>query len=241
MRFVRGHGRLVGHRAWSRSTAPATPPPAGWCSTPAPRRPLPRSTAWPTPRSGPTATSSRTPDLPASMVVIGGGAIGAELAQAFARFGTRVSLVEVAPRILALEEPESSEVVARAHGGRRHPGARRRVDRLGRPRRRPVHGVAHRRRGHRPRPRLRPAARRGRPPPQPRRHRARHRRASTRRPARSTPTPGCGPATGSGRSATSPARAPSRTCRCTRRTSRSPTSSAATTAAPRPSTTPCRG
>ena len=55
-----------------------------------------------------------TAELPASMVVIGGGAIGAELAQAFARFGTRVSLVEAAPRVLALEEPESSDVVARA-------------------------------------------------------------------------------------------------------------------------------
>jgi pyruvate/2-oxoglutarate dehydrogenase complex dihydrolipoamide dehydrogenase (E3) component len=48
------------------------------------------------------------------MVVIGGGAIGAELSQAFARFGTSITLVEAAPRILALEEPESSEVVAAA-------------------------------------------------------------------------------------------------------------------------------
>ena len=43
--------------------------------------------------------------------MIGGGAIGAEMAQAFSRFGVQVTLVEVADRILALEEPESSKLV----------------------------------------------------------------------------------------------------------------------------------
>ena len=52
-------------------------------------------------------------DLPASLIVLGAGPIGAELAQAFARFGTRVTLVEIGPRILMPEEPESSEVIAR--------------------------------------------------------------------------------------------------------------------------------
>ena len=37
----------------------------------------------------------RLTEVPASLVVIGGGAIGAELAQAFARFGVRVTVVEV--------------------------------------------------------------------------------------------------------------------------------------------------
>jgi pyruvate/2-oxoglutarate dehydrogenase complex dihydrolipoamide dehydrogenase (E3) component len=50
--------------------------------------------------------------LPGSLLVMGGGAIGAELAQAFARFGVRVTVVEAADRILALEEPEASEVLA---------------------------------------------------------------------------------------------------------------------------------
>ena len=50
-------------------------------------------------------------ELPASLGVIGGGAIGCELAQAFSRFGVRVTLLEVAPRIMALEEPEVSELV----------------------------------------------------------------------------------------------------------------------------------
>lgn len=48
---------------------------------------------------------------PASLVVIGGGAVGLELGQAFARFGTKVTIVEGGPRILGPEEPESSELL----------------------------------------------------------------------------------------------------------------------------------
>jgi pyruvate/2-oxoglutarate dehydrogenase complex dihydrolipoamide dehydrogenase (E3) component len=44
-------------------------------------------------------------------VVLGGGAIGSELAQAFARFGSRVTQVEMLPRILPREDPEISEMV----------------------------------------------------------------------------------------------------------------------------------
>jgi pyruvate/2-oxoglutarate dehydrogenase complex dihydrolipoamide dehydrogenase (E3) component len=51
-------------------------------------------------------------EAPASMVVIGGGAIGLELAQAFARFGTDVVVLEAGPRILGPEEPESSALIA---------------------------------------------------------------------------------------------------------------------------------
>ncbi len=56
----------------------------------------------------------RIESLPGSLVVIGGGAIGAELAQALARFGVRVTVLEMADRILAPEEPEASAVVADA-------------------------------------------------------------------------------------------------------------------------------
>lgn len=46
-------------------------------------------------------------ELPISLAVLGGGAIGVELGQAFARFGCRVSIIEAGPRFLGLEEPEA--------------------------------------------------------------------------------------------------------------------------------------
>ncbi|HET8656064.1 MAG TPA: mercuric reductase [Longimicrobiaceae bacterium] len=51
-------------------------------------------------------------ERPDSLVVIGGGPIGCELAQAFARFGTRVTLLEAGERILARDDPEAAAVVA---------------------------------------------------------------------------------------------------------------------------------
>lgn len=47
--------------------------------------------------------------LPGSLLVLGGGAIGLELGQVFARFGAEVTVVEAADRVLPAEEPESSE------------------------------------------------------------------------------------------------------------------------------------
>ena len=49
--------------------------------------------------------------VPASLLVLGGGAIGAELSQVFARFGARVTVVEGADRLLALEEPEAGALI----------------------------------------------------------------------------------------------------------------------------------
>ncbi|ROO52029.1 pyruvate/2-oxoglutarate dehydrogenase complex dihydrolipoamide dehydrogenase (E3) component [Micromonospora sp. Llam0] len=53
---------------------------------------------------------------PDSLAVLGGGAIGCELAQAFARFGTRVTVVEALDRLLAKEEPEASAVITDVFG-----------------------------------------------------------------------------------------------------------------------------
>jgi pyruvate/2-oxoglutarate dehydrogenase complex dihydrolipoamide dehydrogenase (E3) component/uncharacterized membrane protein YdjX (TVP38/TMEM64 family) len=49
--------------------------------------------------------------LPRRLVVLGGGPIGCELAQCFARFGSQVTQVEMLPRILIREDPEVSEMV----------------------------------------------------------------------------------------------------------------------------------
>jgi pyruvate/2-oxoglutarate dehydrogenase complex dihydrolipoamide dehydrogenase (E3) component len=51
--------------------------------------------------------------VPESMIVLGGGAIGAELAQVFARFGTAVTVVEALPRLVSFEEPEASALIER--------------------------------------------------------------------------------------------------------------------------------
>ncbi|MGH2812999.1 MAG: FAD-dependent oxidoreductase, partial [Actinomycetota bacterium] len=50
-------------------------------------------------------------DLPSSMVVLGGGAVGVELAQVYGRFGVETVLVESHPRILPRDHPKSSEAV----------------------------------------------------------------------------------------------------------------------------------
>ena len=49
--------------------------------------------------------------LPKRLVVLGGGPIGAELTQCFARFGSQVTQVEMAPRIMIREDPEVSAII----------------------------------------------------------------------------------------------------------------------------------
>lgn len=119
--FARGAARLVGRDDAGRlrvevdgqthaarnvivatGTAPAIPPIDGLAD-------LPRGVddlVW----TNREIVKART--APASMVVIGGGAVGCELAQGFARFGTRVTVVEAAPHLLMPEEPEAGQVVA---------------------------------------------------------------------------------------------------------------------------------
>jgi pyruvate/2-oxoglutarate dehydrogenase complex dihydrolipoamide dehydrogenase (E3) component len=52
--------------------------------------------------------------LPASLAVLGGGPIGVELGQAFARLGSAVTIIQRAPRLLPREDPDVSEAIARA-------------------------------------------------------------------------------------------------------------------------------
>lgn len=108
--FVRGNARLSGPRevevdgttyaaakgvVLNTGTEPVAPPVDGLADTP----------YWT------NRDAVRAESLPASLIVLGGGAIGAEMAQVFARFGVEVTVLEVAPRILSLEEPESSRLV----------------------------------------------------------------------------------------------------------------------------------
>ncbi len=53
-------------------------------------------------------------EVPRRLVVIGGGPIGCELAQAFARFGSNVTLLERGQRILGEDDPEAAGIVASA-------------------------------------------------------------------------------------------------------------------------------
>jgi pyruvate/2-oxoglutarate dehydrogenase complex dihydrolipoamide dehydrogenase (E3) component len=49
--------------------------------------------------------------LPASLLIVGGGAVGLEIGQAMARFGTHVTVVELGDRLLGREEPEASALI----------------------------------------------------------------------------------------------------------------------------------
>ncbi len=57
-----------------------------------------------------------TEEVPTSLAVLGGGAIGAELAQVFRRFGSEVTVLEAAPHLVGPEEPEAGLLLAEVFG-----------------------------------------------------------------------------------------------------------------------------
>lgn len=113
-RLVRGRGRLTGadtvgvtgdreyefkaRRAIviAAGTAPSVPPIPGLAEIP----------YW-TNHEAIEATQ-----VPESLCVIGGGAVGLELAQVYARFGSQVTVLEAADRLLGMEEPEAGRLLA---------------------------------------------------------------------------------------------------------------------------------
>ena len=52
--------------------------------------------------------------IPKSMAIVGAGAVGVEFASLFARFGTRITLIEMLPRIVPLEDEEISQALAKS-------------------------------------------------------------------------------------------------------------------------------
>src|SRR5205807_1891022 len=64
------------------------------------------------------AGALRLPEVPRSIAILGAGAVGAEFASAFAAFGSTVTLIEMMPAILPLEDEELSGVVAKELGRR---------------------------------------------------------------------------------------------------------------------------
>jgi pyruvate/2-oxoglutarate dehydrogenase complex dihydrolipoamide dehydrogenase (E3) component len=120
--LVRGHGRISGPgevtvtpsgpdgqkqvlRARrgiviNTGTAPAVPPIPGLAGTP----------YWT------NREAIETERVPGSMLVLGGGSVGVELGQVFARFGSRVTVIEAAGGLLPLEEPEAGDLLAEVFG-----------------------------------------------------------------------------------------------------------------------------
>lgn len=116
--FARGRGRITGPRTvtvtaedgtetsyvaargivLNTGTSPAAPPVPGLADAP----------HWT------NRDAVRLTELPASLAILGGGAIGCELAQVFATFGVRVTVVEASDRLLPPEEPEASAAVQKA-------------------------------------------------------------------------------------------------------------------------------
>lgn len=115
-RFVRGHGRLIGPKLVEISdadggtstirasravvvatgTSAAVPPIPGLSETP----------FWT------NRQAIATTEVPGSLIILGAGAIGLELAQVMARFGSQVTVVEAMDRLAPREEPEVGELLA---------------------------------------------------------------------------------------------------------------------------------
>jgi dihydrolipoamide dehydrogenase len=53
--------------------------------------------------------------IPATLAIVGAGAVGCEFADIFHAFGSKVTLIEALPRILPLEDPESSDTLTKSY------------------------------------------------------------------------------------------------------------------------------
>jgi len=116
--LVRGHGRLAGARSVAVALADggtreltarrAVVVATGSTAAVPPIGGLAAARPW----TNTEVTSAHA--VPPRLLVLGGGAIGAEMAQAFSRMGSTVTVVEAAPRMLLHEEPFAGDEVAKA-------------------------------------------------------------------------------------------------------------------------------
>jgi len=111
--LVRGHGKLEGERAvrvgdvlLRARLAVVLAPGTGASIPPIPG--LREANPW----TNREVTTART--IPASLLVLGGGVVGVEMAQAYASLGARVTVVEALPRLIAGEEAFASQQVREA-------------------------------------------------------------------------------------------------------------------------------
>ncbi len=58
--------------------------------------------------------ASAAGEVPERLVILGGGPVGVEFAQIFARYGSRVTIVEASPHVLPAEDSATADLVARA-------------------------------------------------------------------------------------------------------------------------------
>jgi pyruvate/2-oxoglutarate dehydrogenase complex dihydrolipoamide dehydrogenase (E3) component len=115
-RFVRGWGRLEGDGRVSVGDREITATRAIVVSI--------GTQAWVPPVAGLADTpywtnhqAIETEEVHGTLAVLGGGAIGVELAQVFSRFGSRVTVLETAEHLLPPEEPESGALLAEVFSG----------------------------------------------------------------------------------------------------------------------------
>ncbi len=114
-RLFRGHGTITAPGAVTvgddtlqarrgiiiaTGTAPAIPPIPGLAGTP----------YWT------NHEAIEAEHVPSSLLILGGGAIGAELAQVYSRFAATVTVVEGMDRLLPMEEPEAGQLIAEVFG-----------------------------------------------------------------------------------------------------------------------------
>ena len=115
--LIRGHGRLDGERrvrvgedvlVARRAVVVATGSTAALPPIPG----LAEARPW-TNREATTAST-----IPGRLLVLGGGVVGVEMAQAYAALGSRVTVIEAAERLLPREEPFAGEELRQALAGR---------------------------------------------------------------------------------------------------------------------------